>query len=67
MKFMHKKFQVIIAYEYIIERTLDLYAKDLMKRIKHEEQDRAHVYLTLELASPKDQLGLFFGCNGAIG
>ena len=35
MEFMHKKFQVVIAYEYIIERTLDLYAKDLMKRIKH--------------------------------
>ena len=28
---MHKKFQIIIAYEYIIERTLDLYAKDPMK------------------------------------
>jgi hypothetical protein len=40
---MHKKFK-LIAYEYIIERTLDLYAKDLMNGIEHYEQDNHTLY-----------------------
>jgi len=39
LEVMHKKISNFIAYKYIIERTLDLKAKDLMKRIKHYEQD----------------------------